>query len=376
MSTSIVPPPAARSRVGPDIGGIGGLDAGRDDRGWRAAAVAMLAVRFVQGWIYWGGGSRRFIYGPQKLDPYGHWMAYKFQTALPGAILGSGQVIAFLLHHSVLLYAGVIIFSAVEMIAGAMLIVGLLTRVAAVMTIGLSIVLMLMFGWQGATCIDEWTMAAADLGMGVALALAGSGAYSLDNLLLRRRPALARAGWFRWLGGGLPLPVGDGAFRALALALLGLTAIFVIGTYNYYRGSVISAFHGGPVSPSKHHISLSEGRLSSDGTVRFHAYLDAGTAGAPSNIVEAALTQGGAAIEHWDAKTLAALPRTAFDNDFPYQQFKPGFGGITSGVGAMATITLPPGGSGLHLAGPGYRLTLTTVNGHRFTLGFKGVELP
>jgi thiosulfate dehydrogenase [quinone] large subunit len=36
-------------------------------------------------------------------------------------------------------------------------------------SIGLSIVLMLMFGWQGATCIDEWTMAASNLAMGATL---------------------------------------------------------------------------------------------------------------------------------------------------------------------------------------------------------------
>lgn len=36
---------------------------------WRMAALALLPVRFIQGFIYWGGGSRRFIYAPAKLDP-------------------------------------------------------------------------------------------------------------------------------------------------------------------------------------------------------------------------------------------------------------------------------------------------------------------
>jgi hypothetical protein len=31
---------------------------------WRIAALALLSVRFIQGFIYWGGGSRRFIYAP------------------------------------------------------------------------------------------------------------------------------------------------------------------------------------------------------------------------------------------------------------------------------------------------------------------------
>ena len=90
---------------------------------------------------------------------------------------------------------------------------GLLTRLAALVSVGFSIVLMLMFGWQGGTCIDEWTMAACNLAMGATLVLAGGGAYSLDNVLLKRSPGLADRAWFRWLAGCLPLPLTDTAFR-------------------------------------------------------------------------------------------------------------------------------------------------------------------
>jgi thiosulfate dehydrogenase (quinone) len=129
-------------------------------RNWRIAAIALLSIRVIQGFIYWGGGSRRFIYAPSKLDPSAHsWMANKFQTAMPGALLGTDHLISFLLTHFYLLYAGVILFSAAELFAGAMLMTGLLTRLAALFSMGFSVLLMLMFGWQGATCIDEWTMA-------------------------------------------------------------------------------------------------------------------------------------------------------------------------------------------------------------------------
>src|SRR5258708_980515 len=40
-----------------------------------------------------------------------------------------------------------------------------------------------MFGWQGATCIDEWTMAACNLAIGATLMLGGSSAFSLDSAL-------------------------------------------------------------------------------------------------------------------------------------------------------------------------------------------------
>jgi uncharacterized membrane protein YphA (DoxX/SURF4 family) len=167
-------------------------------RAWRTAALAMLSTRIIQGFIYWGGGSRRFIYAPSKLDPNAPtWMANKFQTAMPGALFGTDHLISFMLHHFWLLYTGVILFSAAELIVGAMLMAGALTRAAALVSMGFSVLLMAMFGWQGATCIDEWTMAACNLAMGATLLLAGSAAGSVDNVLVRRNPTLAATAWFR-----------------------------------------------------------------------------------------------------------------------------------------------------------------------------------
>src|SRR6201987_4241832 len=214
--------------------GIGLTEA---QRMWRTAALALLSVRVIQGFIYWGGGSRRFVYAPSRLNPDAPtWMANKFQTAMPGALFGTDHLISFMLHHFWLLYAGVILFSAAELIVGAMLMAGALTRAAALISMGFSVLLMAMFGWQGATCIDEWTMAACNLAMGTTLLLAGGSAYSIDNVLLLIRPALSGKAWFQWMGGSLPLPQSDRAFRTLALALFAVVAAYNIGTYSYFRG--------------------------------------------------------------------------------------------------------------------------------------------
>src|ERR1700756_181310 len=286
-------------------------------RVWRTAALAMLSVRVIQGFIYWGGGSRRFIYAPSKLNPDAStWMANKFQTAMPGALFGTDHLISFMLHHFWLLYAGVILFSAAELIVGAMLMAGALTRVAALVSMGFSVLLMAMFGWQGATCIDEWTMAACNLAMGATLVLAGSGAWSVDNALLRRAPALAAKPCFRWMAGSLPLPLGEAAFRNLAFIVLAFVLIFDVGTYNYYRGSVVTPFHGGPVSPTKHHLTLSQAELLPGGGVRFHVYLDAGTPEAPAHVVAAALLNNEKhPVADWNAAQLSELPKTDFPND-------------------------------------------------------------
>jgi thiosulfate dehydrogenase (quinone) len=340
-------------------------------RVWRTAALAMLSVRVIQGFIYWGGGSRRFIYAPSKLNPDAStWMANKFQTAMPGALFGTDHLISFMLHHFWLLYAGVILFSAAELIVGAMLMAGALTRAAALVSMGFSVLLMAMFGWQGATCIDEWTMAACNLAMGATLLLGGSGAYSIDNVLIQRNPALVEKHWFRWMAGSLPLPLKDIAFRNLALAALAFVLAFDIGTYSYYRGSVVTPFHGGPVSPTKHHLTLSDARLLPDGSVRFHVYLDAGTPEAPVHVVATDLLDASnQPVGHYDAAALSALSKAAFANDYAYNKFAPGPFGIRGPMGAAATVTLPPPNSGVTAEAKSIRLT--DVDGQTFstTLG-------
>ena len=340
----------------------------------RVAALALLSIRFIQGFIYWGGGSRRFIYAPAKLDPNAaSWMANKFQSAMPGALLGTGHIIAFLLQHFYLLYASLILFSAAELITGLCLMTGLLTRLDALTSIGLSVVLMLMFGWQGATCIDEWTMAACNLAIGATLMLAGSSAFSLDNALLARNPELARRRWFRWMSGALPLPIRTGTFRKFALAVFAATVVFNVATYNYYRGSVITPFHGGPVSPSKHHLSLTDGVVLPNGAVRFHAYLDGGTPAASSNVMTAALKSiDGTVLEQWDGTALSHLPASAIANEFAYNRFAPGPFGLRAQMGAMATITLPAT-SGAEIGGihGAATLELRTVNGNTFDVAVR-----
>lgn len=339
-----------------------------DQRAWRIAAISLTPVRIIQGFIYWGGGSRRFLYAPSKLDPHApHWMANKFQTAMPGALLGMGHVISFMLHHFYLLYAGVILFSAAELIAGLMLMLGLFTRAAALASMGFSIMLMLMFGWQGATCIDEWTMASCNLAMGATLLLAGSGAWSLDNVLLRRKPQRATSGGFRWAAGSTALPLSDDGFRKLALAVLAFTIAFTVGTYSYFRGSVVSPFHSGPVSPTVHHLTLTQASLLPDG-VRFHIALDAGTPEAPVHVVKVALLDAHKnPVAQWDAAALAQMPKSAFDNDYAYNRFGPAPFGWRAAMGAASTVTLSAPAS---LAAPlasAKTLQVTDVDGRSFS---------
>ena len=337
---------------------------------WRAAAIAMLSVRVIQGFIYWGGGSRRFIYDPSKLDPDApSWMANKLQTAIPGALFGLDRALAFLLDHFWLLYAAILLFSAVELIVGFALMAGFLTRLAALMSVGLSVSLMLLFGWQGGTCVDEWTMAACNVAMGATLMLAGSAAYSLDNAWLSRDPTLAQKAWFRWCGGSLRLPLSADGFRNLALLVLGLVLVFDVGLYNYYRGSVLTPYHGGPVSAAAHHLALSDAAILPDGGVRFTITLDGGTPAVPAHVMKVEVVSAeGKPLATWDWRSLSALPASAIVNAFPYDKVKSGPYGLEAGMGASAIVTLPPPANAIPPMS-GARLRVTDVDGKTFTSG-------
>src|ERR1700730_17159204 len=149
------------------------------------------------------------------------------------------------------------------------------------------------------------------------------------------------------MSGSLPLPLKDRAFRKVGLALLGFVLVFDIGTYTYYRGSVVTPFHSGPVSPTKHHLTLSRAELLPDGGVRFHVYLDAGTPEAPVHVVAAELLNSERhPVADWNAAQLSKLPKTNFANDYAYNKFEPGPFGIGAKMGAAATVTLPVPTSG------------------------------
>ena len=240
-----------------------------------------------------------------------------------------------------------------------------------------------MFGWQGGTCIDEWTMAACNLAMGATLLLAGSGAYSIDNALLRRHPgARTASGWFRWTAGSLPLPLtastgppprprragaGAGVQRRhlQLLSRLGPDAVSrrpgkpddapLLAERWPTAGRWRGALHHLPGwRQPRHPRAYHEDR-----------------AGRP---------QAGGRTESWDGAALSRLPAQAIHNQFDYNKFAVGPYGIVARMGARATITLPPmPGSTPGMAGRCQASSVTDVDDGRFsvkTLASRGWRSP
>lgn len=329
----------------------------------RMTGATGLAVRLVIGWIYWGGGTRRFIYAPQKLNPHAHsWMANKLQGGMPGAVLGIGHLVSTILHHPALVYWLLVLISVVELVSGLGLILGVFTRLSAMLSIGLSISLMLVFGWQGATCVDEWTMASATFAMGCTVFATGAGLWSVDSWLMKRRPQLMDAGWFRWLGSA-PLRAREleGWGKGLGIVAILFTLVF----YNYYRGSIFTPFHSGPVSPGKHHISLSQGSLAPNGRLKVFVYLDGGTPAVPSHIVKVMVNGPNGTVETWSGEALEKAAEGHIHNIYEYNKFGPGLFGIKAKMGAKAWVTLSPA-QPVHLTAGQYTIIFQNINGKKF----------
>jgi thiosulfate dehydrogenase [quinone] large subunit len=333
--------------------------------------VMALAIRLVQGWIFWGGASRRLFYDFQsvhgteyavKMDPnLAGYLANKMVHAMPGSLFP--DLIEWVLLHGGVLHFMVWFWTLLELVVGVGLILGLATRLLAFTSLALNVSLMLIFGWMGSTCVDEWTMAASGFAMGATLMLTGGGALSLDQWLGNRAPALASHGWFRLLFSG-PLSLAGTRRWGIVLGIVSL--LFTAGFYQYLHGAVVSPLRS-RVNFHDHGLSLTDVRTQRNGSVSFHADIDAGPDTGKLYLIRAQLLDArGQAIEHWDGAALSALPETAITNLFtqPWgSKVEPtqyGLGGIT---GAKATIRLP----GQHALPPGeYRLKLSDIDGRHW----------
>jgi thiosulfate dehydrogenase [quinone] large subunit len=334
----------------------------------------LLGTRFVQGFIFWGGASRRLFYDfhdvagndlAVKLDfESAHFVANKLTHALPGSLWIQGPL-EWTLQHPDLILASVWVWTMAELAVGLGLIFGLATRLAAFVSIGLNIALMLIFGWMGSTCLDEWTMAVSGVAMSSAIFLAGGGTWSLDHLIGRTGWA-QRNGWSTWLFSG---PLAPSTVKAWSLALAVVAILFTVGSYNMLFGAVVSPLHS-RVNFHRHDIALSNVVVAPNGSVTFHAYVDAGPDTGAAYVIAARLVDdSGATVAEWNGATLAALPVTSIDSRYAYAwaaAFKTETIGFSGQTGAHATITLLPPSSTNAGAGKPHALILEAINGAKW----------
>ncbi|MDO4643677.1 MAG: TQO small subunit DoxD [Cardiobacteriaceae bacterium] len=178
--------------------------------------LALRAISLSMGFIFFAAGWRRFFNAPNKHDiTSGAHIAGKLVDAAPGSPIEG--TIHWVLYHPWAAEWSTYIMSTAETLVGIALILGFMSRLAALGSALINIALMLIFGWMGHECLDEWTMAALGFAISVTIMFSGSGSYSLD------------AAW------------GKDPFAKYFTPLAGkitviLSILFTISFYSYYFG--------------------------------------------------------------------------------------------------------------------------------------------
>lgn len=302
-----------------------------------------LAIRLVQGWIFLSAGIRRFFSNPGKLDPNSvEYMAHKLNHAMPGAAFGIDNIVAAVLKHGPFLHFSILVFTTAEFTIGLALILGFFTRFFALCSVGLAVMLMLIFGWLGATCLDEWTMSACNAAMGLVLMIAGGGMLSVDRWADKICPKLGHRSWYQALAGVDLSPQTSYRFGTV----FGVIAIvFSVFFYNYLHQGIVGPLHH-RTSMTKPHITLSdvqvEGASGSNRNLVFNAYVDAGPDTQGAYVISARLANAaGDPLYSWDGAVLAGLSTEDFANVFKFSLFRPTQYGFVGATGAQGTLHLP-----------------------------------
>ena len=180
--------------------------------------LAMRAGEIAMGFIFLTGGWRRFYNVPDKhdIESVKH-LSGKLAQAAPGSPIES--TIHWVLYNKPIAEFSVYFMSTAEVVVGLGLIFGFMTRIAGVGSALLNVALMLIFGWMGYECLDEYTMSALGFAISISVIIYGASSYSLDNRL------------------GID-PFGKYMTKNLAIGLTVISALVTVGFYEYYFGII------------------------------------------------------------------------------------------------------------------------------------------
>lgn len=209
------------------------------------AGLFTLSLRWVIGWTYFSAFWRRLILDNKLIPEEAGYIGEKFNHFLPNP-LGIKPIIEYLVSNPDALQISMVAFTIVEAIVGLFIILGLFTRLMSIGVFFLAMGILLGSGWLGTTCLDEWQIGVLGVASGFVLYLSGSGAYSLDNYLMKKNHQFTYKKWFYFLGSG-ELPIKNLAPKVLIMSvfIFGLTLF----TNQYFHGGVLGTLHNKSVKP-------------------------------------------------------------------------------------------------------------------------------
>jgi thiosulfate dehydrogenase [quinone] large subunit len=319
-----------------------------------AAVDILLPLRLVAGWTYFSAFWRRLILA-DKLNPdLAGYVGDKFNHFLPNALFIQ-PIIEYFVTHPELLLIKLWVFTIVEAIVGFALMAGIMTRLMGLIMSLLALGILLGAGWLGTTCLDEWQIGILGIAAGLAFVFGGGGRFSVDHVLEKRLPQLAKNrvwSWinFDWLRGSRLTT----AIIVSALFAFGLTLF----TNQVFHGGVWGTLHNKSVRPI---VEVSNAQVL-DKNLQFTAYRVEGADVYGSFLIGVRiLDQDGKEQLAWSAEDLANLPTQAIQNRY-VSQIKPGPHSLILPLGAKADISLPH--PSLHTLPTGdYRVELLDISG-------------
>ncbi|CAG9296226.1 TQO small subunit DoxD [Celerinatantimonas diazotrophica] len=335
---------------------------------WPLLGLASFAIRLVLGWTYWGGASRRLIYDQLKLDPSSHaYLANKLVHAAPGAAFDITPIMHWLLHQPTLLHIAIISFTLLELIVGVGLMLGFATRILSIGGMGLAIVLMIIFGWMGTTCLDEWTMAATGFAMAAVTFITGGGWYSLDRVFFGNNAN--QSAKLAWLTSG-PLPLSGRQYVRFSTIMAVISIVFTVGFYGYNFGALVTPL-GKRVNNVHPSIALSQGTLQGQ-TVKVNTYMITGPDTQGVYITHVAIDNGSAQVASYSSADLKQASQLKLTNEFaPYSTCKAVDYAVRCQLGSKATWQFQlPKQTVIDTTKP-VKLVMTDVEGKQYQINLK-----
>jgi len=320
------------------------------------AGLFTLSLRWVVGWTYFSAFWRRLVLDNKLIPEEAGYIGEKFNHFLPNA-LGIKPIIEFLVTHPEALHWSMVAFTIVEAIVGLFLIFGLLTRLMSIGVFGLAMGILLGSGWLGTTCLDEWQIGVLGVSSGWVLFLSGSGAYSIDQYLMKKRLPVTDKKWFSFLGSG-SLLIRNLQPKVLAVSamIMGLTLF----TNQYFHGGVFGPLHNKSVRPK---VEISAIRQRGD-QLSFQVFRVEGADvyGAFLIAIEL-LDENSNSVKRIDQRQLAQFPVDRIRNHY-VAKVKPGKHSLVLPLGAKAEITIDLGGVRIS---ENYSLRLIDISGAEWT---------
>lgn len=312
-----------------------------------------LAIRLVVGWTYFSAFWRRVILA-DKLNPEGAgYIGEKFNHFLPNA-LGIKPIIEHLVTHPEQLWMSMVIFTIIEAIVGLFIMLGLVTRLMSIGIFGLAAGILLGSGWIGTTCLDEWQIGVLGIATGFTLFFCGSGTYSLDRLLVKKKLKFTQSKWFVWLGSG-ELPLKN--IKPLVLGGSLVILLLTLYTNQVFHGGVFGSLHNKSVKPK---LEISNATLKNN-QLQFNVYRTEGADVYGSFLIGIQLidTDGRIVMEK-TAGDLAGFPASEIQNYY-VAEIKPGPHSLIVPLGAKADLSINL--SEFSLARGRYTLKLIDISG-------------